>query len=425
MFEKKTYKEKHSIFEIFGINREKRIKMSEILSVGSMPVRDDNIIKQQYHAYSPYTTSYENNDEIRIAIQSQDLYVLPSESYVVVEVQVKRKAGNEHAAVEGKWVAGYDRFLFSEIRYEINNIEVDRNKNPGHVSNLKLSTAMQPVDERIKMLSLAYMNEVMTERLYQFIMPLKLVFGFCDDYRKIILNAKHELILVRNRTNIYAYQAATESFDLKVTKVQWKVPHIQLSDRAKLMMLKYLERQRSITVPYRSWDLYEVPQLPETSRHIWTVKSTSQIRKPRFVLFTLQTDKLKVNQNAATLSHCNISDVKLFLNSECYPYENYNLNFGEYNAEEAYLALLNIHKSYYNQSADNPVSYSYATFCTSPIFAFDCSRADESLLNGVVDVRLEINARANIPENTAAFCIIIYENQFEYSPFTGIVNKIM
>lgn len=117
--------------------------MSEILSVDHLPEQDTNIVKRQYHSYSPYTSSFQNNDEVRIAIQSQDLYVLPSESYILLEVNVARKAGVEHAAVVGTWVANYAEFLFSELRYEINNIEIDRIKNPGLTASAKRFTAMK------------------------------------------------------------------------------------------------------------------------------------------------------------------------------------------------------------------------------------------------------------------------------------------
>lgn len=398
--------------------------MSEILSVGQAAVRDNTIARKQIHTYSPYTSAFGNNDEIRIAIQSQDLYVLPSESYIAVDVNVTRKTGANHATVAGAWVSNYAQFLFSEIRYELNNIEIDRIKNPGVTCNLKKFTSSSHSEERICRLDAHYVGKALEARKYSFLIPLNFLFGFCEDYRKILMNAKHEIILVRNRRDIYSYTAATESFNLTVSKVQWKVPHIQLSDHAKLMMLRYLERKQTITVPYRSWDLYEMPQLPQSAKHIWTVKSSSQMSKPRFVFVALQTDRQLVSANSAAFDHCQISDIKLYLNSEYYPYENYDSNFTEGNYQDLYMAFLKIQKSYYNgHEGENPVNFDYGEYGASPIFAIDCSRTDESLLGGSIDIRLEINARENIPANTVAYCLIIYENQFEYSPFSNIVVR--
>lgn len=395
--------------------------MTNILSVGEMPVNDDTIVRNQYHSYSPYTSSFENNDEIRIAIQSQNLYVLPSESYISFDVEVTRKTGAENAEVAGQWTSNYASFLFSEIRYELNGVEIDRTKNVGLASNIKRFAAIS--QSRMCTLIAVHTNEAMAAKTYSLVLPLNQLLGFCDDYKKIILNAKHELVLIRNRKDIYSYTAATEAFNIKVKKIQWKVPHITLSDQARLAMLRYMEKKQTISVPYRSWDLYEMPQLPQSRKHIWTVKSTTQMSKPRYVFVVFQTNRQLVSVNSASFDNCNISDVKLYLNSEYYPYDNYNSDFTSLNYQELYHALLQIQPSFYGSNEDNALILTYEQFGRNPIFAFDCSRSDESLIGGAVDVRLEINSRENIPANTAAYCLIVHDNQVEYSPFSGIVVK--
>lgn len=415
MFEKEIETEKRCIFEEFGISSEKTVKqtvekMSDILSVGSLPVQDGTIIRKQYHTYSPYTSSFNKNDEVRIAINAQDLFVLPSESYILVEARMTLKSTDPNSQQVGVYPTLTPCTFFSEVRYEINNIEVDRIKNTALTSLLKTYTALPQSSYRSYKQCTYLDGQNITIGTRQFLIPLNLIFGFCDDYKKIIMNAKHELVMLINRNDMHTAFTAT------ITKIQWKMPHIQLSDQAKLQMLKYLERQQSIHVPYRSWETFEMPQLPQSTKHIWTVKSTSQINKPRFVLMAFETHGNSHN--------CNISDVKLYLNSECYPYDNYNSDFEGGKIQELYHAFLQIQKSYYNsRGGDNPTDYGYTSFLNTPIFTFDCSRNDDSLIGGAVDVRLEINARANIPENTSAFCVIIYDNYFEYSPFSSIVVK--
>ncbi|XP_055309447.1 uncharacterized protein LOC129573179 [Sitodiplosis mosellana] len=398
--------------------------MANILSIGDLPMQDNTIIHNQYHTYSPYTSSFDNNDEIRIAIQSQNLYVLPSESYLFLEVEVARKTGAEHADVVGRWTANYAAYLFSEIRYELNGTEIDRTKNVGLASNMKRFSAT-PSPRNCSLIGV-HNGAVLNVATYSLVLPINQLLGFCDDYKKMILNAKHELVLVRNRKDIYSYMAGSESFNIKMKKIQWKVPHITLSDEAKLAMLRYLEKKQTISIPYRSWDLYEMPQLPQSRRHIWTVKSTTQISKPRYVFVVFQTNKQTVSANSATYDNCDISDVKLYLNSEYYPYDNYNLDFTSGNYQELYHSFLQIQSSYYQGHGtldSNSCILTFDQFGNSPIFAFDCSRSEESLIGGTVDVRLEINARENIPANTAAYCLIVHDNQVEYSPFSGIVVR--
>ncbi len=61
----------------------------------------------------------------------------------------------------------------------------------------------------------------------------------------------------------------------------------------------------------------------------------------------------------------------------------------------------------------------------APIFVFDCSRQNESLKNSMVDIRIEIQARENIPANTSAYCLIINDNVVLYNPYTNVVNKVI
>lgn len=397
--------------------------MSNILSIGSMPVQDNSIIKKQFHSYSPYTSTYGANDEVRIVIQSQDLYVLPSESYILMEVNVTARTGVAAVDLAGTWATYAEGFFFSDMRLEINNVEVDRIKNPGLTATLKRNCAYPTTGLRRLNSSFVNASAAIVARTYQFKIPLSDVFGFCDDYKKILIHSKLELILTINRNFVSAYHANNDVFNFTITKIQWKVPHVQLADQAKLQMLKYLERKQVIGVPYRSWDLFEMPELPQTTKHMWTVKSSSQMSKPRYVFVAFQTNRRVISAYSDIYDHCNIRHVKLHLNNECFPYDTITNDFTNHNYVELFEAFAAIQKSYYPGEGENPVGYTYINFGAYPIFAFDCSRTDESLLGGTVDIRLEIEARENIAANTVAYCLIAYDNYFEYSPFSSIVAK--
>ena len=86
-------------------------------------------------------------------------------------------------------------------------------------------------------------------------------------------------------------------------------------------------KDRPIVMSFRTWELYEYILLPITSRQVWTVKTSNQLEKPRFVILGFQTTRK--DQKAVIASqfdHCNLTNVKLFLNSQSYPYGNLNLD---------------------------------------------------------------------------------------------------
>lgn len=141
------------------------------------------------------------------------------------------------------------------------------------------------------------------------------------------------------------------------------------------------------------------------------------------MLVAFQHDKLnKKNANASTLNTLGIKRVRLYLNSQVYPYNMSELDFPNGCYGGAYAAYANIQTSYYNGADDlNMFAISYADFQTEAIFAFDTSRSDESLKSGSVDIRIEMEASTEFPAKTTCYCLIIYENDITYSPFNGLV----
>ncbi|WP_368854701.1 hypothetical protein, partial [Klebsiella pneumoniae] len=112
---------------------------------------------------------------------------------------------------------------------------------------------------------------------------------------------------------------------LEVTKVSWRVPYVRLADEHRLSLLKLLDSDRDIVVPFRSWEMHEYPVLPTTKNHSWTIKSSTSVERPRYVIFGLQTGrKNSILTNANEFDTCKLTNIKLYLNSQFFPYDNLN-----------------------------------------------------------------------------------------------------
>ncbi|KYM85939.1 hypothetical protein ALC53_04348 [Atta colombica] len=48
----------------------------------------------------------------------------------------------------------------------------------------------------------------------------------------------------------------------------------------------------------------------------------------------------------------------------------------------------------------------------------DCSRQNELVKNGTVDVRLDFEYKKNVPANTTAYCFIIHDRVIQYNALT-------
>lgn len=397
--------------------------MSNALQVKQPIASDDSITSCEYHTYTPYSSSFNNNDEIRISIQAQDLYLLPSESYLHIEISTVRRNGEPSQQNDGLLTSNFVMHLFSEMRYELNGFELDRCKTPGITSLLKCSAACKSSDKSA--LELFMLNDgTAAHGRSHMLLPLKFIFGFCEDFNKIVLNSRHELILVRSRSDDNAYIGNIQ-LNFTIHKIHWKVPHVTLNDRAKLTMLKTLKQNEYLPLAYRSWDLYELPALPQTTRHIWNVKTTSQVTKPRYVIIAFQTNRNFVTtSNAAQFDHCTITNIKLQMNNQRYPYDDLKLDFAQHQYHELFNMFRKIQPSYYNGTGDNnPLVTNFTGFLASPFFSFDCSRSDESVKGGMVDISIEMQTANNFTANTTAYCLIIHDNLVRYSPFTGMVYR--
>ena len=218
--------------------------------------------------------------------------------------------------------------LFGEARYEINAIEIDRNKNVGLTSLMKNYVSLNPGQSRyIENTGWLEMNnneQSLTNATGYFdvSLPFRMMYGFAEDYHKIIVNAKHEIILTRSKSdaNAILQAAPIEQYKIEINKIEWLLKSVRLSDSRKFQLLKYIEKDPPIPVRFRSWELYEYPLLPTTSIHVWTVKTSTQLEKPRFVILGFQTNrKNNTNRSSSNFDHCNLTNVKLFLNNQSYP----------------------------------------------------------------------------------------------------------
>lgn len=391
--------------------------MSEILNVLVQPTYDINIIKKEYHNYLPFLQSFNNNDEIRIAIQNQDLYVQPSESFLYIEGVITKIDGTPTTNIKLK--NNCVAHLFDEIRYELNGMEIDRTRNLAISSTMKNLISMD-VNESMTSLNAGWSpleDITLANGHFNFCVPLRLLLGFAEDYNKIIMNCKHELILIRAKSDVDGFLFQNAQTKLNISNLTWKIPHINLADHMKLDLFKIIKSQRPITLSFRSWDSHFNPTLVNGSNHLWNVKLALQNERPRFLLFTFYNNATK------SFTHCNLNDIKVYLNSESYPYEDLNLDFDKNRYSQLYDMYARFKQSYYVQETYPLLSRE--NFMNEPIIAVNLLYQNESIKTGPVDIRIELKTKKNIPSNIIAYCLILHERTLQYIPLTNEIRKVI
>ncbi|XP_061711719.1 uncharacterized protein LOC133523126 [Cydia pomonella] len=403
---------------------------SSILNIGEKVLFDDSIESIEFHPYTPYNDSFKNNDNIHICINRQDLILLPSQSQILVEGTVEKGCllVNNGAA-----------FLFQDIRYELNGVEIDRARNCGITSTIKgLISYTKEMDHSLQTAGWEVGAKKIHDK-FTLTIPLSHFLGFAEDYKKVIMNGKHELILNRASIDVNCLDLApvdpntvpkppTPNGEIEITRVTWRMPVIKVSDKEKLRLMSYVEGSIPVQIAFRTWELYEYPVLPSSERHIWCIKTSTQLEKPRYLIVGFQTarrnDKTK---DMSIFDHCNLTNCRVYLNAQYYPYDPFSAEFKTNNYALLYDAFTNFQRSYYSRDHTSP-QVNYAHYKThSPLIVIDTSRQCDSFNSGAgaIDIKLEMEFKENVPANTTAYCLIINDSLFEYNALTSATRKII
>ncbi|KAL4083730.1 hypothetical protein QTP88_029046 [Uroleucon formosanum] len=338
---------------------------SDILDITSQYETDSKITKIEYHSYIPYTTSFNNNNEIRISIQQTDVYPYLHESFIFLEGMFseadKVKLSNN----------GYS-YLFEQIRLEINGIEVDNTRVLRITNSLKGYLSSTPDNYNCYENSgWNFKNATQSANYkgeFSACIPLKYWLGFFEDYKKILVNSRLELILTRSHSDLNALslKSGITASTAKVTlnKIIWKVPHITVDDGERLKLLKLVEKEKSLFIPFRSFETFEYPELGTAKKIVWNLKTASKLEKPRFIIIGLQKGQ-----------------------------------------------------SYYEKSLRNPILSPSTFLSNAPIIVIDTSKQNDSATASAVDVQLKIEALESLTGVTA-YCFLIHDRIVEYVPFT-------
>lgn len=264
---------------------------------------------------------------------------------------------------------------------------------------------------------------------FNYCCKLKHFLGFNEDFKQIIVKGRHDFIFNRSRTDINAIistaaaSAEDDNIQIKIFKINLLVPHIHPNDEIRLMIYKGIEKGETKKAASRGWLLIEKPSLLEAKDHVWQLTTTTQLEKPRFIIIGFQTDrKNKKDKDASKFDHINLTNLKVFLNSNSYPYDNLNLDFGKNKYAIAYDMYSNFQHAYYGRE-NQPLLDIHEFKNDAPLIVIDCSHQTEEVKTGPVDVRIEFQCSENVPPNTAAYCLILHDQIFAYNPLTNEVKK--
>jgi len=111
----------------------------EILKITEKPEIDESIEEYEYHSYEPITgTDLHRPGEIKINIETQDLFTHPSESYLVFDGKLVKNADDtEYANADIITLTNNAvMHLFSNIKYRLSGQEIESLFHPGQATTM-------------------------------------------------------------------------------------------------------------------------------------------------------------------------------------------------------------------------------------------------------------------------------------------------
>ena len=432
--------------------------MNSILRITDPILKDDSIDKYEEieYGYVAGTNLNAPGQDIRLTIETQDIFTHPSKSYLIVEGELTKAGVNPpnnpryDANVANDLITLTNNgimHLFKRIRYDLSGQEIENLMHPGQATTM-LGLLKYPDDfSKSKGLNQLWYkdtgilasndnNGFNVRRYYilssdpagtfSFKIPLKHIFGFCEDYDKIVYGLKHTLTLTRNDDNNAIFksrrQAGNPAADIVVdgavtiTKISWFMPHVTPADKDKMELYKIIERKEKIPVGYRMLQC-DSASVPESTSFSWRLSVKSSPEVPRFIIIGFQTNKIGDQKtNPSLFDNVNVINIYVTLNSTRYPTVDHNIDFDRNTFSRVYGDAADFRSKFFNMdelvSNPNFTSLEYKTLY--PLFLFDVSKQSEKLKYSTTDIQVKMQFSVNPPPNTQVYGVIISDRLINF-----------
>ena len=428
--------------------------MSSILRITDPILKDDSIDRYEDIAYEPIAGTNLNapGQDIRLTIETQDIFTHSSESYLIVEGQLLKRdppapPANDLYVLDDPITLTNNgiMYLFKRIRYDLSGQEIENIMNVGQATTMLGLLKYTEDFSKSKGLNQSWTKDTtdnttdenggfLSRRLkifgseptgtFSFKIPLKHIFGFCEDYDKIVYGLKHTLTLTRNDNNDAIFRGANAAaggalVDGKavLSKISWFMPHVTPADKDKMELYKIIERKEKIPVGYRMIQCDSALISQNSTNFSWRLSVKSSPEVPRFIIVGFQVGKSgDQQQNPSLFNNVDVNNIYVMLNSVRYPTVDYNINFDENRFSRVYGDAVNFRSKFFNidELISNPSINSLEYKDLYPLFLFDVSKQSEKLKYSTTDIQIKIHFRQGLAANTQVYGVIISDRLINF-----------
>ncbi|XP_050516384.1 uncharacterized protein LOC126891246 [Diabrotica virgifera virgifera] len=267
------------------------IIMPPIFDIYRKPIFDESIRKAEYRTYAPFIKSFNSNNIVEFSINQVDSFFEMSETLLCIKGSLVDKAGSGTITLANNVGA----FLFDSCTYSESAREMETVRDPGIVSAVRAMTCYNQEDSKyMVMAGWNYPNSpILHDTSFNIQMHLKHIFNIFNDYPMVTCGRQTiRLVRARNDNDCLIITDAATTAKINITNIELRVKHIYPNDEIKLQLMTSIQEDHPIVIPFRKWELHELPTITKGARReVWAVKTSTSIERPRYVIVFFQTGK--------------------------------------------------------------------------------------------------------------------------------------
>ena len=435
---------------------------------------DETTEEYEYFEYSPDSETLESLNgirEIKFNVEALSTFVHPHKSFLYFEGQLV-KNNNHRFIIKDNVALANDGILhlFSEMKYTINGQPIEDILNPA-ISSIMLGVLRYPDDfneteglmqcwckdegngglkdeDKIEIGDKKYViptdnigrrkrRMVMFDATdgageygnFSFCIPLKHIFGFCDDYDKVMYGVNHGLSLFRKGDDTAIHRPLNDFGDSQsdrpakvvLKKVKWCIPHVKPSLSIYNELTEKIGKGVNVKIGFKSRKVDE--KIVDSANWSWRVAVTSGNETPRFLILGFQTGNKNIQvgeengkaANPSVFDNCKVDYIQVKMLGRLYPSQAEVLNFHENTFSKAYKNAANFRELYdgtpdlFSHSGINTIDFKDLY----PLYVFNVSNQIPKTISAVVEVVFNVKFRENPPQNTTAYCLTISDKIFD------------
>lgn len=312
-------------------------KSAAILDWGDKGTFDESIKEYEFMEYTPITgTQLNSTGDIRITVESQDIFSHPSESYLLFTGRLTKENGAAYTNADAVALTNNGvMHLFDSFRYDLGGKEIETVRYPGQSLTMLKALTVSDDQSRTEGVNEMWAKDTTKDAVidptedeynpgfatrqkwivqspqekgrFQVQIPLKEIFGFAEDYTKVIYGLKQTLTLKRKAdTDAIFKAAAVDAGKVTLDQISWYLPIVEPNDEEKFALIKEIENKTELSIDYRMRQADNI-SVPQSTNFDWRLTIKAGAEKPRYVIVAFQTGKdNNQNQNPSIFNHCNV-----------------------------------------------------------------------------------------------------------------------